>query len=212
MGGYGSGDWYRWNTKATVESHYKIDIRWMKKQGYLHPVSVGTLSGGSHGAKYNSIGFRVETDRLVLNYHNQQNGGAWERIEDEIFFTWTLCNYGGNRQWFLCPGCNRRVAIVYGGKYYRCRHCHNLTYSSQRESKSDRLIRKAQKIRVRLGVRRNLLVPILFKPKNMHQKTFDRLRREADDTINLWCTIWRQRQASLARLREGLFSTSTARG
>jgi hypothetical protein len=199
MGGYGSGYWYRWNSKATVESQYKIDIRSLKKRGYLHPGTSGTLSWGSSGEKYNSIGFRVETDRLALNYHNQQNGGAWEQIEDEIFFTWTPCNYGGNRQWFLCPGCNRRVAIVYGSKYYRCRYCHNLTYSSQRESKPDRLIRKAQKIRVRLGVSRNLLVPILFKPKNMHQKTFDRLRRKADDASNLWCTIiWHQRQASLA--------------
>jgi hypothetical protein len=205
MGGYGSGDWYRCNSKATIESQYKIDIRLIKKQRYLHPGATGILSWGSRGEESGSIGFAVETDRLVLNYRNRQNGGEWENIKDEIFFTWTPCNYGGNRQWFLCPACNRRVAVVYGGKYYRCRHCHNLTYSSQRESKPDRLIGKAQKIRVRLGVSRNLRVPILFKPKNMHQKTFDRLRREADDASNLWCTIiWRQRQASLARLREYL--------
>ncbi len=193
MGGSGSGHWYRWNSKTTIESQYKIDIRWIKKRGYLHPGTSGTLSWGSSGEKYGSIGFRVETDRLVLNYRNQHNGGEWENIKDEIFFTWTPCNYGGNRQWFLCPGCNRRVAVVYGGKYYRCRHCHNLTYPSQRESQPDRLIRKAQKIRVRLGVSRNLRVPILFKPKNMHQKTFDRLRREADDASNLSLRIMWQR-------------------
>jgi hypothetical protein len=41
----------------------------------------------------------------------------------------------------------------------------------------------------------------MFKPKGMHQKTFDRLRREADDASNLACTLmWRQRQASFAVL------------
>jgi hypothetical protein len=213
MGGSGSGNWYRWNSKTTIESQYKIDIQWMKKQKCLRQDIAGTLSWGCRGDNYSSIGFRVETDRIVLNYRNKQNDGEWEQIEDEILFTWTPCNYGGNRQWFLCPGCNRRVAIVYDGKYYRCRHCHNLTYPSQQESKPYRLIRKVQKIRVRLGVSRNLLKPILFKPKNMHQKTFDRLRREADDASNLAFTImWRQRQASLARLRESTFSTSTAQG
>jgi hypothetical protein len=181
MGGSGSGHWYRWNSKATVESQYKIDIRWMKKQGYLHPGAVGTLSWGSGGEESGSIGFLVETEWLFLIYRNQQNGGEWEQIKEEIFFAWTPCNYGGSQQWFLCPGCNRRVAVVYGGKYFRCRHCHNLIYSSQQESESDRLMRKARKIRARLGASNNLAEPILFKPKNMHQKTFDRLRKEAGD-------------------------------
>ncbi len=193
MGGSGSGDWYRWDSKTTTEGQYKIDIRWMKKQRYLHPGTAGILSWPYRGEESGSIGFRLETDRLVLNYRNRQNGGEWENIEDEIFFTWTPCNYGGNRQWFLCPGCNRRVAVVYGGKYYRCRHCYSLTYSSQQESRPDRLMRKARKIRALLGASNNLMEPILFKPKNMHQKTFDRLRREADHASNLSLIIMGQR-------------------
>jgi hypothetical protein len=35
--------------------------------------------------------------------------------------------------------------------------------------------------------------PILFKPKNMHQKTFDRLRREADHANYLSLIIMGQR-------------------
>jgi hypothetical protein len=35
--------------------------------------------------------------------------------------------------------------------------------------------------------------PILFKPKNMHQKTFDRLRKEADNASNLSMVIMGQR-------------------
>jgi hypothetical protein len=202
MGGSGSGSWYRWNSKTTVESQYKIDIRWMKRQGYLHPGAVGVLLWGSRGKESGSIGYRVKTDRLILVYRNRQYGGRWENIEDEIYFTWTQCNYGGNRRWFLCPECNRRVAVIYGGKYYRCRHCHNLTYSSQQESKSDRLMRKARKIRSRLGASENLAKPIMFKPKNMHQKTFDRLRREANDASNLAVNImWQRHQEE----KDGIF-------
>ena len=193
MGGSGSGDWYRWDSKTTTESQYNIDIRWMRKQRYLRPGAAGLLSWTCRGVASGLIGFRVETDRLVLNYRIRQNGGEWENIEDEIFFTWTPCNYGGNRQWFLCPGCNRRVAVVYGGKYYRCRHCYDLTYSSQQESRPDRLMRKARKIRARLGASNSFMEPILFKPKNMHQKTFDHLRREADHASNLSLIIMGQR-------------------
>ena len=193
MGGSGSGSWYRWDSKTTTESQYKIDVRWMKKQGLLVPDTAGTLSWSCRGEESGFICYRLENDRLILNYKSRQNGGEWENIEDEIFFTWTLCNYGGRRQWFHCPGCYRRVAVVYGGKYYRCRHCHNLTYSSQQESRPDRLRRKARKIRARLGVSNNLIEPILFKPKNMHQKTFDHLRREADYASTLSLIIMGQR-------------------
>jgi len=191
MGGYGSGQ--KCDSKKTTGSQYMIDIRWMKKQGLLVSATSGSMSWESRGKETGNIGYRVEYDRLILKYQNKHRGGEWESVEDEIFFTWTPCNYGGRRQWFLCPGCNRRVAVVYGGKYYRCRHCRNLTYSSQQEGCADRLMRKARKIRARLGVSNNLVEPILFKPKNMHQKTFDRLRREADHATNLSLVIMGQR-------------------
>lgn len=197
MGGYGSGQWYRSNSKATIESQSKIDIRLLNKLGLLHQGIELDFSRASRGEKCGLTGFRVETDRLVLIHRHRQNDDQWEQIEDEILLTSTPCNFGGNRQWFLFPGCNRRAAVIYGGKYYRCRHCHNLTYSSQQESKSDRLMRKARKIRARLGASGNLAVPILFKPKNMHQKTFDRLRRAADDAINLYAMVMGERMGIL---------------
>src|SRR5262249_906322 len=50
---------------------------------------------------------------------------------------------GGLRWWFLCPltvsgrPCNRRVAVLHlppDGRYFACRHCHQLTYRSCQES------------------------------------------------------------------------------
>jgi hypothetical protein len=45
----------------------------------------------------------------------------------------TKCNYGGERFWFLCPGCRRRVGVLYCGisdLRLLCRHCRNLAYES----------------------------------------------------------------------------------
>ena len=51
----------------------------------------------------------------------------------------TPCRFGGFRYWFLCPECNKRVAIIHlplSKKIFACRECHNLTYESRRESRS----------------------------------------------------------------------------
>jgi len=194
MGGYGSGSWYRWDKKRSLDSQHGIDIRWLNQQGYLYPGATGTLSWSRRGEETGSIGYRIETDRMVLNYRHRPRDGEWEKVEQGISFSRTPCNYGGHRTWFLCPRCWKRVAVLYGaGKNFFCRHCYDLTYSSQQESKADRLMRKARKIRERLGASNNLSEPISFKPKNMHQKTFDRLRREEHNANSLSWSIMGQR-------------------
>ena len=194
MGGSGSGNWYRWDAKRTTESQHRIDIRWLKKQDSIRPDTMGSLSWSLGGKETSSILYRMEEDRMVLLYRHRTHLGEWEQVEQTIAFDRTFCNYGGHRIWFLCPRCWKRVAVLYGaGKYFLCRHCYDLTYSSQQEGKADRLMRKARKIRARLGASNNLMKPILFKPKNMHQNTFDRLRREANHASNRSMIIIGQR-------------------
>jgi len=181
MGGPGSGNHIRLCTKTTTESQHRVDIRYLKKQGLLHAGSAGTLSWSRNGEKTGSIGYRIEPKRMILNYRHKPYGGDWVDVEETVYFDKTPCNYGGFRYWFHCPGCGRRVALLYGaGKYFLCRHCHNLTYASQQEDRLFRLLRKAQNIRERLGLSGATDEPILFKPKGMHQKTFDRLRFEVE--------------------------------
>ena len=182
MGGFGSGSWYRWDSKITTESQHRVDIRWLKKQGYLQAGKVGCLSWSQGDEPTGTISFRVEQDQIVLNYRRRPHGGEWEDVEEVVRFDRTACNYGGYRTWFLCPNCWKRVALLYGaGKYFLCRHCYDLAYSSQQEQKIDRLMRRCRKIRDQLGASGNLTVPIWQKPKGMHQRTFDRLRMKADE-------------------------------
>jgi hypothetical protein len=72
-----------------------------------------------------------------------------ESHDYEVYLTTTRPRFGGFRWWFICPlttnnlPCNRRVGVLYlppSGRYFGCRHCYDLTYTSCQEShKFDRL-------------------------------------------------------------------------
>ena len=180
MGGVGSGSWYRWDKKTTTEEVHRVDIRYMRKQGLLRwPGYTGSLAWSCGGEATGSIRFRVETDRLVLMYRYRSHGEDWQDHEEQVWFDRTPCNFGGERLWFQCPHCGRRVTVLYGaGVRFLCRHCYALPYGSQNETYMDRMMRKARKVRRRLGASDNLSETIWEKPKGMHWNTFERLLRE----------------------------------
>lgn len=48
-----------------------------------------------------------------------------------VQLSYSRCNYGGIRYWFLCPGCDRRVGVLYRKpleETFFCRTCQSLTY------------------------------------------------------------------------------------
>jgi Protein of unknown function (DUF3489) len=90
-----------------------------------------------------SIQMRAEQDRVILIYRHRSGGGDWEDEQYPVHIVHTPCNIGGERPWFICPtvGCGRRVAILYGGGIFACRHCYQLAYASAREYVCDRAAR-----------------------------------------------------------------------
>jgi hypothetical protein len=168
------------SAKQTTERLPFIDIRQLHKSGYLKPLTDGTFTWSIGGQLFCTIGFLVYQQMICIHFNHRQLDGSWKACRQEIFFDKTECNYGGERKWFLCGKCGRRIAIVYfRDKGFFCRHCHDLTYASQQETKKDRMRRKALKIRQRLGANDNLFTPIWEKPKGMHQSTFEKLRQKA---------------------------------
>ena len=174
MGGIGSGQWYRWDTKTTCEQVKRVDIRFMRKNGLLQIGTVGTLSWTRGDEPSGHINYRVQEHCLTLIYRYRKNNDDWQDIKESVWLDQTSCHYGGKRLWFLCPHCNKRVAVLYGaGKRFLCRDCHNLPYSSQMSGKLDRLIEQKHKLGYRIFEHYDGTG--WKKKKGIHKKTFDRL-------------------------------------
>lgn len=76
--------------------------------------------------------------------------------------------------------------MLYGGAYFRCRHCHGLKYESQYEPPWLRGTTRAQKIRERYGGSGSLDEPFPEKPKGMHWRTYERLVAEDERLTRAW--------------------------
>lgn len=100
-----------------------------------------------------SIVVRAEEGRVILDYRHRSGGDDWTDGQYYVRIVRTPCHLGGSRPWFICPAtsCGRRVAILYGGGIFACRHCHQLAYASSRENAGDRLTSRADRLRERLG-------------------------------------------------------------
>ncbi len=184
MGGFGSGRGQR--GKNTTSDMRPLDIRKLQRDGLLTPGRAFGWHWTVNGKEVASIQMRAEVDRVILNYRSRSNGGEWQAMEYPARLEWTGCNLGGRRAWFLCPaqGCGRRVAILFGGSNFACRHCHKLAYECQRETDDDRAMRRADTIRRRLGWKAGIANPKGDKPKGMHWRTFERLTAEHNSYVS----------------------------
>lgn len=143
----------RWNysTKNKADDLLKIDVFWLKKNGYLHPY--GYKSGGIQWTRgwsgdKNRISIEVNSmmgsDEKYLRLYYTRTGASGEKkdIDYKVPLATTPCNYGGYRYWFICPlsvnskYCSKRVGTLYkSGDYFGCRHCYDLTYDSRNENR-----------------------------------------------------------------------------
>ena len=184
MGGRGSGRHWYCDVKDTIDDCRAIDVRRWQRDGLLVPHQAFGWQWSRHDKVMASIRVRTEGNRIMLIYRHRNRGEEeWQDENYLVYLDWTACNFGGERPWFLCPAvdCGRRVAILYCGGIFACRHCHQLAYESQRETYDSRAARRADKIRERLDWEPGILNPKgLDKPKGMHWRTFERLNKEHD--------------------------------
>ena len=185
MGAIGSGRTSGFG-RSKVEACRSIDVNRLHKAGCLVPGWCGGWKWTRDGERAASISLRAEERRVVFSYNYRLNGGDWQSVEEPVSITGVPCRFGGTRPYFLCPGvvngvaCGRRVAKLYGpGRYFLCRHCYRLAHASQGEGEWDRALRRANKIRMRLGGDPGLVAPFPPKPKGMWWRTYQRLREKA---------------------------------
>jgi len=179
MGGMGSGRGTRLG-KDTTSSYSGLDVRYLQRHGMLRAGASSSISWSRCGKRVGSIRITAEANCIRLSYRHCRYGDNWKDENYLVVIEWTSCNYGGKRAWFRCPGsgCGRRVAVLYGGGLFACRHCHNLNYQSQHEHAWERSLSRYANIREKLGVAPGLGFP--DRPKGMHWRTYRRLRQQAD--------------------------------
>jgi hypothetical protein len=157
-------------THATCESHNRLDVGVLNRSGLLNASGTLTWPDGHH-VTVNGYG-----DNLKLTYATDR-----EDIQQRISIDKTPVHLGGHRAWFICPGCDRRIAALYFVKQFRCRHCHDLRYRSQRETPQSRSISRIRRARIKLGGTGNLMKRIPRRPRYMHLRTYQRLLKAEDD-------------------------------
>ena len=187
MGGFGSGR-PSGSGRDRLEDCRFIDVNQLNRKGCLRPGCAGDLQWTHAGKEIASINWRAESGSLVLSYRASIRDGDWEDIAETVHIVRVPCRFGGMRPYFVCPGlvngivCGRRVAKLHGsGRYFLCRHCCRLAHASQSEDRWDRMLRRANKIRQRLGGDPGMFALLPSRPKGMWKRTYERLRHQVFD-------------------------------
>lgn len=161
----------RFDKKTAVEDMLELDISRLKARNVLLSGSPALWTWWRGGRPIATITIKASFDAIQLDYRADGQPQCYS-----IQLTETPCHYGGTRKWFLCPaiGCGRRVAKLYGGSIFACRHCHALNYTSQQCNKSDIGLHRSRKLRQRLGCDKTwaeLPACLIPRRKGKHWKT-----------------------------------------
>jgi hypothetical protein len=172
--------------RDTVESCRSIDVNRLHKEGCLQPGWSGGWQWTNNSERVAWINLRAAADCVHLSYRVRIGDGEWENVKEAVRIVRLPCRFGGFRLYFACPGvvngiaCGRRVTKLHGpGRYFLCRYCYRLAYASQSESRWDRAVRRAKKIRQRLGGDPDIAAPFPKKPRGMWRRTYQQLREQA---------------------------------
>jgi hypothetical protein len=124
----------------------------------------------------------IRRPREVLNHRRRRCGGCkCLRLRRRTLVTLPRPSHPSSQK---RPGSGQRPRkLLCGpGRYFLCRHCCGVVYTSQSEGLMDRSIRRANKIRARLGGDSGMASPFPARPKGMWARTYEHLRQQALDS------------------------------
>lgn len=186
----------RFWTRTYCEYLIRLDVRGFLpgrtgRPNLLQPGNTFVTHWEHHGEVTHAALIRVTHDYLTIEWASaglpQQATLALER---------TGCHLGGSRTWLLCPRCGKRVAVLFGWGRFQCRACIGADFKCQSETKQDRALRRAGKLRRRLGWAPGVINPKGGRPKGMHSNVY----------ANLLATYHREEKAIYGGFRDWLAS------
>jgi hypothetical protein len=154
MGGHNSGR-RRTSNHGAIEDMIRLDIRAMRRQGFLRP---GAVTKGFQSWSYVATGEESGSVGVTVNLENPEFGLVTVRFllngeprVQEISLESRRMRYGGWRYYFLCPHDQRRCEVMpMIGGVFASRQVHRVTYQSQSNDQVSRLREKASKLEKRL--------------------------------------------------------------
>jgi hypothetical protein len=163
--------------RPKVERYLPLDIRQLHDYGLLNPGTEGSvLLKAADGRRIATASFLIAPSKLRVQL---ESVGC--SVPTEICIERTRCPFGGTRPWFRCRRCNSRRSILYGPDEdgsFSCRRCMGLVYSSQDETKLQRLERKQNRLESKLAGEYRVA-----RPKGMHWSTHSRILTELNSVL-----------------------------
>lgn len=200
MGGFGSGRKPQGRHRGFAERACSIDIRDFARVGTLRAGNAGHWQWAIGTQFHGRVQVKTAPSTLLFTYRLAGDARDAPTRAVDVAITQSACHLGGSRAWFVCPGagCGSRVAILYFSHSVACRRCHDLAYISSRESCGMRAIRRADRLRARLGWKPGVANGIGAKPKHMHWKTYARAVEQHRAWVQLSlteteCALWPKR-------------------
>ena len=140
--------WWSYSDRRTVEECKSITTKFLNGHSYFDGgIRRGSMNWSRNGEQTGDINFVVSTakgDEFIRFRYTvtDRYSGEKTEVDYKARLDSTPCHFGGRRWWFICPlivsgrACNRRVGALYSGDgvYFGCRHCHDLTYQSSKQS------------------------------------------------------------------------------
>jgi len=158
--------------KVKAEDASPLDIRQLRAKRSTRQLQLFVWEWW-HGSRFcGSVAVMLADDRMSLIYRTQNSSDEeLTQRTQSISISRTPCNFGGTREWFECPTCPRRCAVVYfRSDRFACRRCQHVAYTSQSGGPLDRLINKVRKAKARV---------VWPKPKGMRWETHKALSDRA---------------------------------
>lgn len=137
--------------KCTVEDSWALDVLNFAKRGHLRNGVSGTSRRLRGDQETGSVSWRATGGALHLSYSLPSRDGDRTHCSYLVPLAYTPATYGGERVWFTCLSCEKRVRKLYlppRGRYFLCRNCHGLSYETRQThwSARERALEKLRRL------------------------------------------------------------------
>lgn len=179
MGGLNSG---RYGGRPTAEAtqSFVLEMRSLTRAGIRPGILGKTIF--HFGEERLPVELTIDTMREGPGWidfaHETRDTNDPKLVRYRIWLNWSQPRFGGRRYWFCCPGTGERAAKLFlplGGHRFLSTQAYRLGYACQRETRTDRLMRRARKLHRALGgAGQDVDGDTPEKPKGMHWRTYER--------------------------------------